>query len=64
LDINDVLSRDDVPDDIKDTIENVFAKYHDSLEQLRKSEVLYRSLVENSREVIFTTDLEGKITKI
>jgi PAS domain S-box-containing protein len=64
LDINDVLSRKDVPDDIKDIIGNVFAKYQDSLDQLRKSEVLYRSLVENSREIIFTTDLEGKITSI
>ncbi|MHA2166451.1 MAG: PAS domain-containing protein, partial [Candidatus Hodarchaeales archaeon] len=64
MDINDVLSRKDVPDDIKDIIGNVFAKYQDSLDQLRKSEVLYRSLVENSREIIFTTDLEGKITSI
>ena len=64
LDINDILSREDVPQDIKDTVGSVFAKYQESLDNLRKSEIHYRSLVENSREVIFTTDLEGNITSI
>ena len=64
MDINDIISREDIPDDLKDMIESVFAKYQTSLDELRKSEVHYRSLVENSREVIFTTDLEGNITSI
>jgi len=64
LDIHNILSRKDVPNDIKDIINNVFTKYQDSLDELSKSEIHYRSLVENSREIIFTTDLEGIITSI
>ena len=64
MDINNLLSRKDVPNDIKDILNNVFNKYQDTLDELRKSEIHYRSLVENSREIIFTTDLEGIITSI
>ncbi len=64
MDINNLLSRKDVPNDIKDIISNFFDKYQESLDELKKSEIHYRSLVENSREVIFTTDLEGIITSI
>jgi PAS domain S-box-containing protein len=64
LDIKDILSREDVPTDIKEIIRTISERYQESLDNLRKSEIHYRSLVENSREMIFTTDLEGKITSI
>lgn len=64
LDINYILSRKDVPDDIKEIISNFSNIYQESLDKLSKSEIHYRTLVENSREIIFTTDREGIITSI
>ncbi len=57
MEIIDILSRNDVPNDIKEVIRSVFDK-------LSKSETHYRSLVENSREIIFTTNRHGIITSI
>ncbi len=62
--LNVLLSRDDIPDDVKELIRSGFLSYQESLFKLEKSEKLYRSLVENSRDIIFTVDLEGNITSI
>ena len=59
-----LLARKDIPDDVKEIINTGFQSYQESLKRMEKSENLYRSLVENSREIIFTTDLEGKITSV
>ena len=62
--LNLLLAREDVPNDVKELLKTGFVSYQDSLAKLEKSEKLYRGLVENSRDIIFTVDLEGNITSI
>ncbi|MHA1993609.1 MAG: PAS domain S-box protein [Candidatus Hodarchaeales archaeon] len=62
--LNLLLAREDIPNDVKELLKTGFVSYQDSLAKLEKSEKLYRGLVENSRDIIFTVDLEGNITSI
>ncbi len=62
--VNLLLARKDIPEDVKELIKSGFLSYRESLARLEKSEKLYRSLVNTSRDIIFTLDLEGNITSI
>ncbi|MHA1977187.1 MAG: PAS domain S-box protein [Candidatus Hodarchaeales archaeon] len=63
-DLNDLLAREDIPQDVKELLKTGWISYQESIEKLEKSEKLYRSLVTNSRDIIFTVDREGVITSI
>ena len=62
--LNALLAREDIPPDVKELLKSDFISNQDSIAKLEKSEKLYRGLVENSRDIIFTVDLEGRITSI
>ncbi len=64
MELNTLIERDDIPEDAKEIIRKSLSIIKDNEEKLRESEELYRSLIETARDVIFTTDLEGKITSI
>lgn len=75
MDLENILSRDDVPPDVKNVITNLkdclesYRKQFDELigkrtNDLRESEEKYRSLIANIPAVTWMTDHEGKTTFI
>ncbi|WP_455140660.1 PAS domain S-box protein [Candidatus Hodarchaeum mangrovi] len=55
MELESLMTREDIPKDIKDAIRR-------GLMHRKESEELYRSLVHASRNILFTTDLKGIIT--
>ena len=64
MDLDNILDRNDISDEAKDIIRKKLEENQQTLNELSKSEDQYRSLVENSRDIVFTTDSEGIFTSV